>query len=359
MPDFFINTPDAGDAVAVAISAFASISPEQATLSRRIGRGRHIRQSSAEGDIALSLFLVANGESMTATTDALTLVGPYGSIQLTQGVRVMRALSGIDLGDAPVDGDAAQWLQAAVLGRLQATPFAAATQLMRGAQTTFSDGVALQLVVRSAQHAVISEIRAEAGAMLAWLSDGGWRNAPDAFDHWADLTLSWPVSLASHALEASALSGLQAGDVIVPATPRFLCGGEGDLGLGSVAARVQYLAPCSLQIITLEKKLEQTDYQQEFDQVSAGADLPPAATEDGGPYTTLDQVPVLLEFRMGQVSMTLGELRTLAAGNILQINGGSPESVAIVVAGRTLGRGELVEVGAQLGIRIVQWAGAC
>jgi len=361
MPDVCIKLPDAGDAVVVAISAFASVSPGRAVLSRRIGRGCHIRRSSAEGDIAFSLFLANEDASKAVLSDALTLAGPYGAIQLTQGVRVIRALCGIDLGDVPGDGDGAQWLRSAALGRLQATPFAAATRLIHGAHTAFTDGVALQLVVRSAQHAVISEIRAEAAAMLAWLKDGGWRSAADPFERWADLALSWPLMLASHVLPASALAGIQAGDVIVPATPRFLCSGEGGLGLGGIAARVQYLAPCSLKLITLEKKMEQADYQQELDQVSAAVDLPPAvtATTENEVYVELDQMPVQLEFRMGQVVMSLGELRTLAAGSILQINGGSPDSVAIVASGRTLGRGELVEVGAQLGIRIVQWGGAC
>ncbi|AIY39672.1 Type III secretion inner membrane protein (YscQ,homologous to flagellar export components) [Collimonas arenae] len=379
MPDVCIKLPHAGDAVAVAISAFASVSPGQAALSRRIGRGCHIRRSSAEGDIALSLFLANEDTSKDALSGALTLAGPYGAIQLTQGVRVIRALCGIDLSDAPGDGDGdgAQWLRSAALGRLQATPFAAATQLTRGAHTIFADGVALQLVVRSAQHAVISEIRAEASAMLAWLAAGGWRSVPDAFERWAGLALSWPVTLASHVLPAAALASVQAGDVIVPATPRFLCRGEGDLGLGDIAARVQYLAPCSLKIIILEKKLEQANYEQHLDQLNAKAASVPESTTTALPgadhdadsglaaaavqqeEAVLDNVPVLLEFRMGQISMTFGELRTLAAGNILQINGGSPESVAIVASGRTLGRGELVEVGAQLGIRVVQWAGAC
>lgn len=377
MPDVCIKLPDAGDAVVVAISAFASVSPGRAVLSRRIGRGCHIRRSSAEGDIALSLFLANEDTSKAVLSDALTLAGPYGTIQLTQGVRVIRALCGIDLGGAPGGGDGAQWLRSAALGRLQATPFAAATQLIHGAHTAFADGVALQLVVRSAQHAVISEIRAEATDMLAWLADGGWRSTPDGLERWADLLLSWSVMLASHVLPASALASVQAGDVIVPATPRFLCDGEGDLGLGGTAARVQYLAPCALKIITLEKKLELANYEQYLDQLKAKAAiasestvaaLPEADHEaDSGPTAAalpqeeaaLDKLPVLLEFRMGEVAMSLGELRALAAGSILQINGGSPESVAIVASGRTLGRGELVEVGGQLGIRIVQWAGAC
>jgi type III secretion system YscQ/HrcQ family protein len=69
----------------------------------------------------------------------------------------------------------------------------------------------------------------------------------------------------------------------------------------------------------------------------------------------LDEVALTLGFELGTVSLQLAEVRTLGRGAVLQLSGGSPASVAIVAGGRTLGRGEIVDVEGQLGIRVTQW----
>ena len=69
----------------------------------------------------------------------------------------------------------------------------------------------------------------------------------------------------------------------------------------------------------------------------------------------LDEVAITLAFELGTVSLQLGEVRTLGRGAVLQLSEGSPASVAIVAGGRTLGRGEIVDVEGQLGIRVTQW----
>ena len=58
---------------------------------------------------------------------------------------------------------------------------------------------------------------------------------------------------------------------------------------------------------------------------------------------------------MGRFHTTLGQLRTVAAGTVLPLEGGSPHAIAIVAGGRLLGQGELVDVSGQLAIRIVYW----
>ncbi len=71
--------------------------------------------------------------------------------------------------------------------------------------------------------------------------------------------------------------------------------------------------------------------------------------------TPLDLLPLTLSFELGQLRLSLGELRALAPGSVLSCEGGSPAAVAIVARGRRLGLGEAVEVAGQLAIRIVQW----
>lgn len=80
---------------------------------------------------------------------------------------------------------------------------------------------------------------------------------------------------------------------------------------------------------------------------------------DEGAPGDIDDVPVNLAFVLGKVRLPVGEVRRLAPGSVVLFKGGSPASVAIVSSGRTLGRGEIVDVDGQLGIRITQWSVPC
>lgn len=97
-----------------------------------------------------------------------------------------------------------------------------------------------------------------------------------------------------------------------------------------------------------------------FAEIEAAAPEEPIAfdyKEDA--YSELDCVPVTLSFELGKVCLPLSEVRTLGPGAIAQFSGGSPASIAIVSAGQTLGRGEIVDVEGRLGIRITQWGTPC
>jgi type III secretion protein Q len=64
---------------------------------------------------------------------------------------------------------------------------------------------------------------------------------------------------------------------------------------------------------------------------------------------------VTVDFELGRVRASLTQLQGLTAGTRLPVLDGTPASVAIVCAGRTMGRGEIVDVHGQLGIRIIEW----
>ena len=81
----------------------------------------------------------------------------------------------------------------------------------------------------------------------------------------------------------------------------------------------------------------------------SGHNMPP---ED---LSALDDMPVMLDFELGQIRMTLREMRALGAGAILALENGSPASIIIRAGGRVLGHGEAVGVNGKLGIRITAW----
>lgn len=73
------------------------------------------------------------------------------------------------------------------------------------------------------------------------------------------------------------------------------------------------------------------------------------------PIVDLDELPVRLVFEAGRLELSLGELRRLGAGSILEI-GTQPGQVRILVNGQRIGDGELVNIENRSGVRITALA---
>jgi type III secretion protein Q len=70
--------------------------------------------------------------------------------------------------------------------------------------------------------------------------------------------------------------------------------------------------------------------------------------------TDLDDVPVKLVFELGRVELSLAEVRQLAPGALIPLPRLVEESVDISANGRRIGRGSLVRIGDNLGVRITR-----
>ncbi len=70
--------------------------------------------------------------------------------------------------------------------------------------------------------------------------------------------------------------------------------------------------------------------------------------------TDLDDIPVKLLFELGRVELSLAEIRKLAPGGVIAMPRALDESVDIVANGRRIGRGSLVQIGSNLGVRITR-----
>lgn len=354
----------------------STASREGAELSRLIGRGCHAALPSLEADAVLRVQL---GDAAEADwSSALSLRGSFGTIEIAEGARLLRALSGIDVEqERGADAGRWSWLQSAILGRLSDTPLHCVGMIDFAPADTASDTVTVALSLRTGTHAIQTFARGDAASLLEFMRSSAWQREQQPIAELLNLQFEAAVTVARHTLPAAALRGIAAGDIIVPDSPAFTCGGEGAFRLGALHARVRYDAPGLLTVIALEEKVDSMDvneYDQADDSVlmalsgedepedgavppladaaaGYGAEAPVAADAAG-----LDAVPVTIEFELGKVRMPLGELRQLGAGAVLPFEGGSPASVAIVSSGCTLGRGEIVDVNGQLGIRITQWS---
>ena len=343
-----------GAAAANAVArAFPTLKGKEAELARAIGRGRFLNLRAGSDSFLLRLELAQHGD--VPWTEGLSLSGGFGNLSLSQGARLLHTLTGIEL-DAETDPGRWSWLQAAVIARLAGTPFASTDRIFRtGPRGSFP----LRIVLQSSRHAFTTTARADASTWLALLSASTWSTVRQPADDYLETPVELPVSVARHVIPAGMLTTLAVGDIIVPDAPCFACNGEGRVQLGGHGARVRYNAPSILEVIALEGKMD-TEAQMQGLQTSHHSEGSAAQSQDtagraGATGDSLDAVPVQLDFELGRLNMLLGELRAVSVGSVLTLAGGSPDSIAICSSGKTLGKGEIVDVDGKLGIRITAW----
>ncbi len=87
----------------------------------------------------------------------------------------------------------------------------------------------------------------------------------------------------------------------------------------------------------------------------AGQILSDNATSDPDGATPavsdLDEIPVRLVFEAARLELSLGALRQLGAGSVLDVDA-VPGTVRILINGRRVGDGELVSIDGRAGVRI-------
>ena len=91
----------------------------------------------------------------------------------------------------------------------------------------------------------------------------------------------------------------------------------------------------------------------------AGAHEPPDnPSQEFTSQVLFDQLPVALDFHLGQISVSLSDLQAeLAEGSVFEINQPlGAETVSVRAGGLELARGELVQVGDMVAVRITRLA---
>lgn len=137
------------------------------------------------------------------------------------------------------------------------------------------------------------------------------------------------------------LKGLAPGDVIFP-----------DVASGADGALVTYGAWCN-------------SARLEPGAAVITAPRVPLAVQDGGLWMTesngdvaeaaardLGEVPVTLVFELGRSELPLDAVQGLAPGAIVPLGRTPGEAVEIIANGRRIGRGEIVEIEGELGVRV-------
>lgn len=87
----------------------------------------------------------------------------------------------------------------------------------------------------------------------------------------------------------------------------------------------------------------------------AGHSLAPLDVESDR-LSSLRDVPLQVEVRLGHARLSLGELLRLQAGSVLTLDRLVDEPADVLVGGRLVARGQIVAVGDELGVRVTELA---
>lgn len=152
-----------------------------------------------------------------------------------------------------------------------------------------------------------------------------------------------PVTLGVAAAHVSVpvrqLAGLAPGDVLLPGlSRRDWESGRCTLWAGAVRIGEAVRQEGKVQILAMKP-------------ATAAPPAPAAAAS-----LKVDDLPVQLVFDVGQLEITLGQLRTLGAGFTFELPAVPARLVTIRANTREVGVGELVDLGDKVGVRIVNWS---
>ncbi|MBT2340250.1 MULTISPECIES: FliM/FliN family flagellar motor switch protein [Pseudomonas] len=241
-------------------------------------------------------------------------------------------------------------------------------------------GIGCRLDVRLGAACVVSHLEIGAKTLLGLLNAAPWE--PRATPWVEHFVLRVPLLVGRLALAAGELAALRPGDVVIPETHWFDSSGRGLIRLGRhcVQVRVQNpAAPLQLTVLALEETVMSTTadtdmltpewddtarYEPDsqapeavdpaaFVQAEAG-EAPAAPPVAVGISERFEDLPLALTVRCGHLEMTLAELRNLAPGAVLQVQGVTAGAGALFYGERPLAHGELVEVDGRLGLQIVR-----
>lgn len=66
----------------------------------------------------------------------------------------------------------------------------------------------------------------------------------------------------------------------------------------------------------------------------------------------LSQIPISISIELSRTQVSLRELGALKKGDVLELNKRPNEQIDLLVSGKVIGRGELVDMDGELGVRI-------
>ncbi|MBS0621481.1 MAG: type III secretion system cytoplasmic ring protein SctQ [Verrucomicrobia bacterium] len=110
-----------------------------------------------------------------------------------------------------------------------------------------------------------------------------------------------------------------------------------------------------------EFDFEEEEFKEEEPELTPPEDSPSSAEEEAPKSSTLEaplspigQIPMMVSVEVGKVKLPAEQLLNLQPGNLLSLHLPKSPRVSLAVNGQIIGRGELVEIGDMIGVRILE-----
>ena len=166
-------------------------------------------------------------------------------------------------------------------------------------------------------------------------------------------------------VSAAALAQLETGDIVIVARPaaRLDAGGElygqlgvrlGDGGEAVLTGELLTGAADGLLSLTVET-IRRGGRPPAAEHLRMTEETPKAAGEEGA--VALEELWLTLSVELAARRVSLEDLSRLRVGQLLELGRRATDPVELVVDGRTVARGELVDIEGQLGVRVTQLTG--
>jgi type III secretion protein Q len=162
-----------------------------------------------------------------------------------------------------------------------------------------------------------------------------------------------PITVAFRAgamlVRLRALRALAPGDVLIPDEPSL----SRDEVLVIAGGRLGALARIEDQAIRLQAALQPIrPAHLELGQMKDDANSMPPDRTNG-----LDEVEVALSFELGRLNVELHELKSIGPGYLFPLGRDPAHAIDIIVNGRKIGQGEIVQIGETIGVRATRLYG--
>ena len=155
----------------------------------------------------------------------------------------------------------------------------------------------------------------------------------------AGLAWSLPVSAGFVDLSLDEMVQIGLGDIVMAqATPALLFPNDFDKGWWIAEE------PSNSRRFRVDKYFERSA------SVEAGGEAHPATNKPD-----LKALPLRVQVVLGEREFSLGEIQSLSPGTILELDIAKTDPVRLMVNGKILGEGELVEVEGNLAVKILRW----
>lgn len=160
------------------------------------------------------------------------------------------------------------------------------------------------------------------------------------------LRIPLPFCLGSTQLALRELADIRPGDLL--AIERWRAAGQGiEVAAELRGAARRLVAHAEGAHITL----------QQIKDLSMNTDTPVADDNAALPLDRLDALEVTLRFEVGELGLTLGQVKSLQPGHVFELEQPLTRALVRILAhGNVLGKGHLVAVGERLGVRVTEFA---